>query len=70
MATDLKMTLFWDVAPCSLVDIRRRFTGFYCLHHQGKAYLKLRALSVRLHDTTSQKMAIFIYFQVIEGKYL
>jgi hypothetical protein len=23
----LKMTVFWDVAPCSLVEIRRRFRG-------------------------------------------
>jgi hypothetical protein len=30
-----KMTVFWDVAPCSLVEIDRRFTGAYCLHHQG-----------------------------------
>jgi hypothetical protein len=29
------MTVFWDVAPCSLVDIDRRFRGTYCLYHQG-----------------------------------
>jgi hypothetical protein len=34
-ATNMKMIFFWDVAPCSLVDIDRRFTGAYCLHHQG-----------------------------------
>jgi hypothetical protein len=28
------MTVFWDVAPCSLVEIDRRFSGAYCLHHQ------------------------------------
>jgi hypothetical protein len=26
---------FWDVAPCSLVDIDRRFRRTYRLHHQG-----------------------------------
>jgi hypothetical protein len=31
----MKMAVFWDVAPCSLVDIGRRFRGAYCLHHQG-----------------------------------
>jgi hypothetical protein len=31
----LKMTVFWDVAPCSVVEIDRRFRGAYCLHHQG-----------------------------------
>jgi hypothetical protein len=30
-----KMTVFWDVAPCSLVQIDRRFRGAYCLLHQG-----------------------------------
>jgi hypothetical protein len=27
--------VFWDVAPCSLVEVYRRFRGAYCLHHQG-----------------------------------
>jgi hypothetical protein len=31
------MTFFWDVAPCSLVDIDRHFRGAYCLYHQGDA---------------------------------
>jgi hypothetical protein len=31
----LKMTVFWDVAPCSPVETDRRFRGSYCLHHQG-----------------------------------
>jgi hypothetical protein len=29
------MTGFWDNASCSLVEIDSRFTGAYCLHHQG-----------------------------------
>jgi hypothetical protein len=29
-----KMTVFWNVAPCSLVEADRRFSS-YCLHHQG-----------------------------------
>jgi hypothetical protein len=32
----LEMTVFWDVTPCSLVEIYRRFRGTYCLHHQGE----------------------------------
>jgi hypothetical protein len=31
----MKMTVFWDVAPCSLVEVDRRFRGAYCLHIQG-----------------------------------
>jgi hypothetical protein len=32
--TRLKMTVFWDVVSCRLVEIDRRFRGAYCLHHQ------------------------------------
>jgi hypothetical protein len=32
---NVKMTVFWNVAPCNLVEIDRRFRGAYCLHHQG-----------------------------------
>jgi hypothetical protein len=31
---NMKMAVFWDVAPCSLVDYRR-LRGVFCLHHQG-----------------------------------
>jgi hypothetical protein len=31
-ATGMNMAVFWDVAPCSLVDIDQRFRGPYCLH--------------------------------------
>jgi hypothetical protein len=29
-ATVMKMTAFWDTAPCSLVEVHRRFRGAYC----------------------------------------
>jgi hypothetical protein len=29
------MTVFWDVAPCSLGEIDRRFKGLYRFSHQG-----------------------------------
>jgi hypothetical protein len=29
----LKMIAFWDIAPCSLVEVDRRFRGAYCLRH-------------------------------------
>jgi hypothetical protein len=31
----MKMTAFWDVAPCSVVEVYQYFTGAYCHHHQG-----------------------------------
>jgi hypothetical protein len=36
-AASMKMTVFWYIAPCSLVEIDRRFRGAYCLHNQGSA---------------------------------
>jgi hypothetical protein len=33
-----KMAVFWVVAPCSLVEVYRRFRGPCCLHHQGDEY--------------------------------
>jgi hypothetical protein len=31
----MKMAVFWVVAPCSLVEVYRRFRGPCCLHYQG-----------------------------------
>jgi hypothetical protein len=31
----MKINVFWDVAPHSLVEIDRRFRGAYCLYYQG-----------------------------------
>jgi hypothetical protein len=36
-AASMKMTVFWDVAPCSMVDTDRRFRVAYCVNHQGTA---------------------------------
>jgi hypothetical protein len=38
----MKMAVFWDIAPCSLVKIDRRFKGAYCLHHQVNFYQTTR----------------------------
>jgi hypothetical protein len=31
----MKMTAFWDIAPCSLVEVDWCFRGGYYLHRQG-----------------------------------
>jgi hypothetical protein len=31
----MEIRALWDVAPCSLVGLDRRFRGAYCLHYQG-----------------------------------
>jgi hypothetical protein len=53
-----KMTVFWYVAPCSLLEIDRRFRGAYCFHHQGdKIALMIEAVNTsktlaNLYETT------------------
>jgi hypothetical protein len=39
-STDIKMTVFWYVALCSLVEIDRHFRGAYCLHHKSDEFLR------------------------------
>jgi hypothetical protein len=34
-AASMKMTVFWDISPYSLVEVDRRFRDVYCLHHHG-----------------------------------
>jgi hypothetical protein len=34
-AASMKFRVFWDVGPCSQVDVDRSFRGAYCLHHHG-----------------------------------
>jgi hypothetical protein len=45
----MKITVFWVVAPCSLVEVYWRYRGACCFHNQGD----------RLHSATTQKTAIF-----------
>jgi hypothetical protein len=40
----MKMTVFWDVVLCSLVDSDQCFGGASCLHHQGA--LMMEAVSI------------------------
>jgi hypothetical protein len=35
----MKITVFWDVKPCSLADISQLFRGTYCLHLQEERRL-------------------------------
>jgi len=34
-ASSMMFRVFWDVAPCSHIEVDLRFRGAYCLHRQG-----------------------------------
>jgi hypothetical protein len=55
----MKVSVFWDAAPCSHVEVDRRFRGAYCLHrpdYGGITHLwNVRLTSTWLHSATSQK---------------
>jgi hypothetical protein len=61
MVVSMKMTAFWDVAPCSLMEADQCFMGEYCLHHLGDEYTRLKhwSTSMRLHSAISHKAVIF-----------
>jgi hypothetical protein len=42
----VKMAVFWDVAPCSLTDIDRRFREVYCFYHQDDETWDSPALTI------------------------
>jgi hypothetical protein len=48
----------WDIAPCSVVEVDRRFRDAYCPHYQDDG----GSTSTRLHGAVSQTAAIFIQF--------
>jgi hypothetical protein len=57
MAMSMKMVVFWDVVPCSLLDTEH--LRAYCLHCQADNSLKRKSISTTLQGATSNKTAIF-----------
>jgi hypothetical protein len=69
----MKFRIFWAVAPCSHVEVDRRFTGAYCLHHQcddgtdgGSMHLRnvgqLQRDYMELHPEVSELCIILVHF--------
>jgi hypothetical protein len=69
---EFKSIIFWDMTPCSPLNVNRRFGGTYRLHIQGrkkkfrkkpasKQVARKRRLTLnRLHGVISRKMILFI----------
>jgi hypothetical protein len=47
------MTAFWDIMPCTLVEVDRCFRGAYCFRHQGDE------TSVYFNEPTGRYISIF-----------
>jgi hypothetical protein len=41
-AVVIKSTIFWDITPCSILKVNRRFGGIYRLHLQGRKISRVR----------------------------
>jgi hypothetical protein len=45
----LKMSVFWVVAPCSVVEVYQRFGGACCLHRQDSSSCAVACYGLGLH---------------------
>jgi hypothetical protein len=60
------MTVFWDVAPCSLVEVYRCYRGAYCLYRQGKLLPDYAAQHLRRESSSSIPMHCHFCFEIIQ----
>jgi hypothetical protein len=51
----MEMTSFWDIAPCSLEEVDRRFRGACCLITLMMKAVCTFEMYTRLHGAISQK---------------
>jgi hypothetical protein len=67
----VKMAVFWDVAPCSLIGVYRRFRGAYCLSSrpddgrrattQKTAIFKVKIIPVPKYHTIQKYEGVEVY---------
>jgi hypothetical protein len=63
-AASMKMTVFWNVAPCSLAEIERRSTFQWCLLPPLIPFITLTMeASVNFCETTRHKVPEDSHFQ-------
>jgi hypothetical protein len=66
----MKMTVFWVVAPYSLVKVYRRFRRVCCLHHQGDESNYICGHQVPVVDIiktlfTSELSCMYVYIYIL-----
>jgi hypothetical protein len=57
-AACMKIAALWDIAPCSFVEVDRRFRGTYLLPSSG------RSISTRLTALYAKELSFFGYLQI------
>jgi hypothetical protein len=64
IALSVKITVFWNMSPCALVMVYRRFRKNYCLPHQGVRLMQRIPLYLRYQVTRyrTQNIAAFTDF--------
>jgi hypothetical protein len=57
-----KSSIFWDITPCSVLKVNRRFGQIYRLHLQGRISQARCSVEAggKSHGVTSQKTELFI----------
>jgi hypothetical protein len=54
-SSNVPMAAFWDILPCSVIEVERRFRDAYCVQHEGVdggSRVLISETSVYLCDTT------------------
>jgi hypothetical protein len=57
------MRVFWDIAPCSLVEIDRCFRGAYCFLHQGGLYGMKSAVCLEIHRLARTHTYVVVFIR-------
>jgi hypothetical protein len=68
VAASVKIVAFWDIAPCCLVEVDRRFRGAYCHHHQvhrpdDGGTMHLRNVGLLQHDYKPINLILLEFFK-------
>jgi hypothetical protein len=64
----IKMTVFWNFAPCRLIEIDQRFKCAFCLHHQGVSRQSARVLGRHLVIFRIFSLGYFKFFKQIHSE--